>query len=53
MLVKLYGEPHGHQHERKYRPNECCGEIKTPICGNPKPSLISTSSRRTRKPVDA
>jgi IS1 family transposase len=43
MLVKLYGEPHGHQQERKYSPHECCGEIKTPICGNPDPAHISTS----------
>src|SRR5438067_126759 len=33
MLVKVYGEPHRNQQERKYSPNECCGEIKTPTCG--------------------
>jgi hypothetical protein len=43
MLVKLYNEPYGNQQERKYSPNECCGEIKTPICGNPSAAHISTS----------
>ena len=29
--------------EEKYSPNECCGEIKTPIWGKPDPAHISTS----------
>lgn len=43
MLVKLYGLPQGHQHERKYSPNECCGAIATAICGNPEADRVSTS----------
>jgi IS1 family transposase len=43
MLVKLYGEPMGGTQERRYSPGECCGEIKTPICGNPQDAHISTS----------
>lgn len=43
MLVKLYGEPHGNQQERKYSPGECCGAIKGAVCGAPDQAHISTS----------
>ena len=43
MLVKLYGEPHGNQQERKYSPGECCGAIKGAVCGEPDQKHISTS----------
>ena len=43
MLVKLYGEPKGREHERRYSPGECCGTIKQPIEGCPNPRHVSTS----------
>lgn len=43
QLVKLYGKPFGNVQERRYSPAECCGAVKTPICGNPDEKAISTS----------
>jgi IS1 family transposase len=43
QLVKLYGKPHGNAQERRYSPAECCGTIKTTVCGNPDEKAISTS----------
>jgi IS1 family transposase len=43
MLVKLYGEPKGSEHERRYSPGECCGTITGTVCGEPDPAHISTS----------
>jgi IS1 family transposase len=43
QLVKLYGGPIGNAQERRYSPAECCGTIKTPVCGNPDSKKISTS----------
>ena len=43
MLVKLYGNPDGHQQERRYSAGECCGAIKGAVCGNPDEKHISTS----------
>lgn len=43
MLVKLYGEPAGAVHERRYSPADCRGTIKGTVSGNPKNADISTS----------
>lgn len=43
QLVKLYGEPAGKKHERRYSPAECCGIKKRVVKGNPDPKKISTS----------
>jgi IS1 family transposase len=43
QLVKMYGEPRGNAQERRYSPGECCGAVKTAICGNPDEKAISTS----------
>ena len=43
MLVKLYGEPTGRGHERKYSPAECIGARKEWISGEPDKALVSTS----------
>lgn len=43
MLVKLYGEPKGKQHERRYSPGECCGTRKDVIEGEPDKAKVSTS----------
>jgi IS1 family transposase len=44
MLVKMYGAPEGKtQTERKYSPNECTGEKKQIISGEPNKKFISTS----------
>ena len=43
MLVKLYGTPQGETAERRYSPGECCGAVKTAICGKPDEKHISTS----------
>jgi IS1 family transposase len=43
MLVKLYGEPKGGQQERRYSTGECCGSVKTAVCGEPDEKHISTS----------
>jgi len=43
MLVKLYGEPHDSQQERRYSSGECCGAIKGTVCGDPDPAHVSTS----------
>ena len=43
MLVKLYGEPHGSQQERRYSSGQCCGTIKGVVCGDPNPAHVSTS----------
>lgn len=43
MLVKLYGEPHGNQQERRYSSGNCCGTIKGAVCGDPDEKHISTS----------
>ena len=41
MLVKIYGRPT--ESEARYSPAEWIGSQKTPVTGNPLPSLISTS----------
>lgn len=43
MLVKLYGEATGGEHERRYSPGECCGTISGTVCGMPDPRHVSTS----------
>lgn len=43
MLIKLYGEPKGKQHERRYSPGECCGIRKDVIEGEPDESKVLTS----------
>jgi IS1 family transposase len=43
MLVKLYGEPKGKKHERRYSPGECCGTRKDVIEGEPDKAKVSTS----------
>src|SRR5680860_158745 len=43
MLVKLYGDAHGSQQERRYSSGECCGAIKGAVCGNPDEQHVSTS----------
>ena len=43
MLVKLYGEPAGAAHERRYSPADCWGTIKSTVSGNPEEAYISTS----------
>ena len=43
MLVKLYSNPRGSEHERRYSPGECCGTIKGTVCGDPDNTHISTS----------
>jgi len=43
QLVKQYGRPFGNAQERRYSPGECCGAIKTPVCGNPALEDVSTS----------
>lgn len=35
-LVKLYGQPNGAEHERRYSPAECIGTKKSRIEGNPR-----------------
>ncbi len=43
MLVKLYGQPEGQGHERKYSAAECIGAEKKTISGTPNEKFISTS----------
>lgn len=43
MLIKLYGEPQGNQHERRYSPAECTGTITGTVTGMPNERHISTS----------
>lgn len=43
MLVKLYGEPDGQGHERKYSAANCIGAEKKTITGNPREQFVSTS----------
>ncbi len=44
MLVKIYRDKVGRPaFERKYADGECCGSVKTPMCGNPDEQHISTS----------
>lgn len=43
MLVKLYGEAHGNQQERRYSSGQCCGTITGTVCGDPDPAHVSTS----------
>ena len=43
MLVKLYGQPAGREHERRYSPPECVGTDVRRVSGYPDPGHISTS----------
>lgn len=43
MLVKLYGEAHGNQQERRYSGGQCCGTITGTVQGDPDPAHVSTS----------
>ena len=43
MLVKLYGQPAGREHERRYSPPECIGVDIRRVQGYPDPDHISTS----------
>jgi hypothetical protein len=43
MLVKMYGNPAGHESERRYSSGECCGAIKGVVCRKPGEARISTS----------
>jgi IS1 family transposase len=43
MLVKIYGETKGSSPERRYSAGECCGTIKSVVCGNPDDRHVSTS----------
>ena len=43
MLVKLYGQPAGREHERRYSPPECIGIDVRRGSGYPDPDHISTS----------
>jgi IS1 family transposase len=43
MLVKMYGNPSGHESERRYSSGECCGAIKGVVCGKRDEAHISTS----------
>jgi len=43
MLVKLYGDTHGNEQERRYSPAECTGTITGTVTGDPDPDHVSTS----------
>ena len=43
MLVKLYGQPAGREHERRYSPPECIGIDVRRVEGYPDPDHINTS----------
>ena len=43
MLIKLYGQPPGAEHERRYSPPECIGTDMRRVSGYPDPAHISTS----------
>lgn len=43
MLVKMYGQPEGQGHERKYSAAECIGAEKKVISGTPNKKFVSTS----------
>lgn len=43
MLVKLYGDTHGNEQERRYSPAECTGTITGTVTGDPDPEHVSTS----------
>jgi IS1 family transposase len=43
MLVKIYSTPGGNPNERRYSTGECCGAVKSAVCGDPDAKHISTS----------
>lgn len=43
QLVKIYSEPKGQGHEKRYSAGECCGIKKKRVSGNPVKNDISTS----------
>lgn len=43
QLIKIYGQPSGKEHERRYSPSECAGIDVRRVAGNPDPEHVSTS----------